>query len=61
METMASDEELYKIIIETIEAVKGDYSKEILIRDCADKLSIDIKAVEEALEYHLQSQEEKQV
>ncbi len=46
----ADKEELYKIIIETMEAVKGENTKERLISDASDKLGIPIQWINEILE-----------
>jgi|FLOH01.1.fsa_nt_gi hypothetical protein len=46
----ADKEELYKIIIETMESVKGENTKERLISDASDKLGIPIQWINEILE-----------
>lgn len=45
----ADKEELYKIIIETMEAVKGENTKERLISDASDKLGLTVEHIKEIL------------
>ena len=45
----ADKEELYKIIIETMESVKGENTKERLISDASDKLGLTVEHIKEIL------------
>lgn len=44
-----NNEEKFKLIEKTIKDVKGDYSIDRLIQDCADKLSISFNEVRNIL------------
>jgi hypothetical protein len=50
---MIINEEVIGLVKETIESVKTTNSKDILIQDCADKLSIDIAIVRQIAEEYL--------
>lgn len=52
IEINIEDKELYKLITETMKAVKEDVDYERLIVDCADKLSLEVSLVKEVLEFH---------
>jgi hypothetical protein len=47
---MITDEKTKQLIIDTIKKVKTKAPIEILLKDCSDKLSIDIKMVKEVWE-----------
>ena len=46
------DKELFNIIKETIEAVKGDNTIERLMSDASDKLGIDIDLIEDTIKHN---------